>query len=290
MLTYNRYEINKYNIEHIMQYNKCELIIIDNNSTDYTKQYLKNLKKISNKNVKVVLLNNNTGVPEARNIGASLASCEYLIFIDNDIIIKCNFYDIIQPFIKNDNIAIVGARILGVNDSKIDTWVYNISQKKYSENSFYTYTFSGGAVAIKKDIFLNVGGYDGKLFFSQEEKDISMRILNANYKIIYFHKFLCIHHHIIINKITGDNRLYYNYVNNLIIMYKNLPIIYFMLYILNFLVRKGYYSLRKNKLLIYFNSIRKFLLVKKYYNRNPISRKSFKKYLFLKKVYVEYQD
>ncbi|HBZ38344.1 MAG TPA: glycosyl transferase [Balneola sp.] len=59
-----------------------ELIIVDDCSTDSSAEILQDLK--SDSRVKLILLNENSGVSNARNVGLESSSGEFIAFIDSD--------------------------------------------------------------------------------------------------------------------------------------------------------------------------------------------------------------
>ena len=62
-------------------YKNIEIIVIDDKSTDNS---LKLLKKIKDNRIKIIELNENKGVSNARNKGIEEATGDYLCFIDSD--------------------------------------------------------------------------------------------------------------------------------------------------------------------------------------------------------------
>lgn len=80
----------------------CEIIIIDDNSTDNTSEVI--LKKYTNEItsglVKLIVQNKNGGVVLARNIGVKSSSGKWLIFLDSDNELLPNAFKAIDNFAK----------------------------------------------------------------------------------------------------------------------------------------------------------------------------------------------
>ncbi len=90
MVTYNRLEFTKKSIESIIEFTTYPyvLTVIDNNSQDGTKEYLKELKEkgiIKN----LVSLDENIGIAKASNLGwLQEPDANYYLKLDNDIVIQ----------------------------------------------------------------------------------------------------------------------------------------------------------------------------------------------------------
>lgn len=90
--TYNKSSRLKYTLKHLFacskQY-KFEVIIINDGSTDNTRNVLNKMVKLCPKNVTIKIFNTaNKGRASARNLGVEKASNEIILFLDDDIIIN----------------------------------------------------------------------------------------------------------------------------------------------------------------------------------------------------------
>ena len=65
-------------------YSKMEIIIIDNNSTDGTREFL---QTIQDENISCIYNKENKGYSYANNQGIEKASCEYICFLNNDTMV-----------------------------------------------------------------------------------------------------------------------------------------------------------------------------------------------------------
>jgi glycosyltransferase involved in cell wall biosynthesis len=92
-------------------YKDYEIILIDDSSKDDTVSICN--KYLSN-NIKLIKLETNKGVSNARNIGINNSSGEYIIFLDSDDWLDSNcLYTIINNFLNNDLI------IYGTNYNRV---------------------------------------------------------------------------------------------------------------------------------------------------------------------------
>ena len=104
LLCWNHWTETKRCIESVLQntnYNKYELVIVNNNSTDETKEELKEYNK--NNNIKIVNNNINRGFAGGMNIGTLNSSYEYIVLLNNDTIVNKNWlFPLIKPLILNN--------------------------------------------------------------------------------------------------------------------------------------------------------------------------------------------
>ena len=126
---------------------KIEIIVVDNNSTDKTKELA---QKYTNK-----VFNKGPERSAQRNYGLlEKSSGEYLLYLDADMILSPNIIDgCIQTV--NSNPQIVALHI-----SEIVMGEKYFSKVRRFERSFYDGTVIDGARFFKKDILQKVGGFD----------------------------------------------------------------------------------------------------------------------------------
>jgi len=90
VLTYNNLALNKACIDSILgntAYPNYELLIVDNDSSDGTKEYLKALSEQNITNVRVFLNAKNLGFAAGNNVGMKKAEGDYVILLNNDTIV-----------------------------------------------------------------------------------------------------------------------------------------------------------------------------------------------------------
>ncbi len=83
---YNQLDMNKLYWEYLQKYtdNQFELIIIDNNSNDGSREFFKSLPD----NVKVIENRENYSYPHCQNQGIALAKYDILAFLNNDLLLS----------------------------------------------------------------------------------------------------------------------------------------------------------------------------------------------------------
>ena len=179
-----------------INYNNTEIIIVDNNSTDDSVNFIsKNFP-----NVILIKLNENKGFAEPNNIASKVATGDFLLFLNNDTIVTPSFIsEMIKPIQQDSDIGICQSLLLKPDESIdssgdfIDTLgvVYN-SKTQISEIREIS-SARGASMMIKKNLFEQLEGFDEKFYFSFEDVDLSWRCWIAGYKVLVIPKSIVYH-------------------------------------------------------------------------------------------------
>jgi GT2 family glycosyltransferase/glycosyltransferase involved in cell wall biosynthesis len=196
---YNNLNLTKQCIDSIYNntsYQNYEIIIIDNNSTDGTDEYL---ASISNR-IRVIKNDINLGFAKATNQGAKIANGEYLILLNNDTIPLNNWMKSLVYTLQSSNkIGIVGSKLLysdnsiqhcGVvfrRDIKFFKHPYKYFERNHSLVSRYREVdaVTGACLIISKKIFFECEMLDEKYLNGCEDIDLCCAVRSHGYKIIY---------------------------------------------------------------------------------------------------------
>ena len=182
-------------IMHLSNLNEIELIIIDNNSHDKSKEIIKSY--YTEIDINLIEQNKNIGFAKACNLSASYARGEFLFITNQDMIfipdffknlldlykeLKINREIVISPAIifEGDGIHYYGAKIHFLGFS----YTPNIGQKLPKKRIVKeTQRFSGGSLFIKNKLFSKMGGFDSIYFMYYEDTDLSLKLIRNGYKI-----------------------------------------------------------------------------------------------------------
>ena len=198
--TYNREKLLKKTIESVLNQTiqANEIIIIDDGSTDKTRELVMSFK---NSHLKYIFQKNN-GVSNARNRGINIATNEWLCFLDSDDIWEENKLEEQIIFHKeNPHILISNTDELWLFNNKI------IKQKKHQlkpsgfcfEENIPNTLIGASTVMIHKSVLRDIGYFDEELT-ACEDYDLWLRIL-VKYELGLINKKL-------IRKIAGhENQL-----------------------------------------------------------------------------------
>lgn len=192
VLSWNQKEVTKQFVESyfVNTTYPARLIIIDNNSSDGTEEYLKQLeKRCDNINIKVIYNNKNKGFVGGMNQGIALSDAEFICLANNDLLFTKGWLaEMISVFEKNTNIGVlnpnsnnIGAKPgSGVSLSDFAKHLMENYQGTFVEMPFCI----GFCMVIKRDVINRVGGLSKEFHpFFFEDTDFSMKAKQAGFLI-----------------------------------------------------------------------------------------------------------
>lgn len=196
----------------------CELIVIDNASTDdsviRTKKNFPDIRLIQNKH--------NLGFASANNQGILLAKGEYVLLLNSDT--KIGYDTLIKLLIKaksDPQIVAVGGKLLNPDGSiqpstgyfpnllRVMAWMcfiddlpilsslihpYHIGDKKIYKKCQSVDWVSGACILVKKEAIKKAGMLDEKIFMYGEEVEWCFRLKERGKKIIYTPEAVILHY------------------------------------------------------------------------------------------------
>jgi len=175
-----------------MEYPKeqLELIFVNNSSTDRSQEILNYYKD----EIKI-LYEAKKGAAAARNKGIHHANGEIIAFTDADCIVERNWLrHIVQPLQEN-SVGIVGGKNSSVQPcNKIEKYGEKIHNHERAITQFkvlpYAITMNWASRAA---VLKGVGSFDER-FIRSQDVDLSRRIFNKGYKIVYEGQAIIYHH------------------------------------------------------------------------------------------------
>ncbi|MEK6947109.1 MAG: glycosyltransferase family 2 protein [Nanoarchaeota archaeon] len=177
-------------------YEPIEIIVIDNNSSDDSVEFIKH----NFPHVLIISLDTNYGFAEPNNICSKTAKGEFLLFLNNDTIVTPNFLmELVLEIKQNNKIAICQSLLLkpnGIIDSSGDFidkigMVYNSKQEINQTRRIFSPR--AASMLIRKEIFSKLGGFDEKFVFSFEDVDLGWRSWILGYESIVVPKSIVYH-------------------------------------------------------------------------------------------------
>ena len=168
-----------------------ELIIINDGSTDGSETII---QKYSDNRI-LYCVQKNAGVANARNVGVSKATGEFICFLDADDYWYPTFLESIYDYIKQHPNEKVFCTAIEIEFHKsIIPAIYSFKKTgdferlNYFDASQKESILTSSSVAIHKDVIKEVGSFDEKLK-TTEDTDYWIR-LGLRYEVIFIHKIL----------------------------------------------------------------------------------------------------
>jgi GT2 family glycosyltransferase len=191
-----------------------EIILIDDFSTDGTREWLETIKIPS---IRVIYNPCNKGYAKTNNIAANSANGDILILLNNDLILLNNWLQPLLSALKNPflNVGIVGnvqthigsavidhAGIFVTEKAKIEH-IKEIPNKNSSNNVTPVFAVTAACIAMWKEDFLRVGGFDENYINGGEDVDLCLKIRQLG-KSIVLAKDSIIQHHVSLSRNRQD--------------------------------------------------------------------------------------
>lgn len=173
-----------------------EIIVVDNASSDTTRQML----DLLGDRVRVIRNKSNTGFVEACNQGAADALGKFLVFLNNDTVVKPNWLNALVETIEADEmIGAVGSMLIyphghlqeagGIvwrdGSAHAYGWGENPRDGRFNFVREVDYC-SAASLLIEKSLFDRLGGFSMRFAPAYyEDTDLCMSIRAAGFKVVY---------------------------------------------------------------------------------------------------------
>ncbi|MBP6197127.1 MAG: glycosyltransferase family 2 protein [Fermentimonas sp.] len=218
-----------------------KVIVSDNGSTDDSVRFMKE----NYPEIQLVTLDKNYGFAEGYNKTLHQVNSEYVVLLNSDVETTEGWLQNLITYMDNHpEVAAVQPKILsykekykfeyaGASGGFIDRYGYPFcrgrildkveNDKGQYDNEIPVFWATGACLCIRLKDYFEMGGLDGSFFAHMEEIDLCWR-LNARGR-----KVMCIPSSIVYHvggaSLSKDNpkKMYLNFRNNLLMLYKNLP-------------------------------------------------------------------
>ncbi len=220
-------------------YPSYEIILADNASDDGSVEWVSQAYP----GVKIASLDKNYGYCGGNNRAVPHADGEILVFLNNDVKVEPDWLKPLDRCFGDDPaLAALQPKMLSFNNpdefeyagaagGMLDKYGYpfcrgRIFDSLEEDRGQYDqpapiFWASGAALCVRKEIFEDAGGFDEDFEFHMEEIDLCWRLWNRGYKVGYCPKSVVYHLGGGSLPMDSPRKTYYNYRNNLAMIWKN---------------------------------------------------------------------
>ena len=153
-------------------YKNWELIIIDDGSNDDCLKIIKKFSSTINNKVKIIINNQNYGIPISLNKAIPHINGDYIARHDGDDLSNKNRFQILSDFLNNNlEYGFVSSAMYYFNNDKIlyKSKIKNIPTKL---DFIWGNPFNNAPSLIRKELFFGIGGYSESIFFKKRFEDL----------------------------------------------------------------------------------------------------------------------
>ena len=211
-----------------------EIIIVNNASTDdyaQVKNFIQNNQQLPYRYFDAP---ENLGVAKGRNYAIKKGRAPIIIMLDDDAVLqnKDCLENLVTEFDTQNTErpkAIVSFKVLYYDTLQMQQNALPHKRfNEYKDKSFFeTYYYAGGAHAVKREVIENLGLYPKDFFYGMEEYDLSYRILETDYAIVYSDKIVMLHKESPQGRKPKEEKLRMMWVNKTKVAFRYLPLKYY---------------------------------------------------------------
>lgn len=221
---------------------RFELVIIDNGSSDNSRQDIKRefTSRFNSNKLRLIGLDSNVGAPAALNTGINNANkdYDYILKLDNDIILERNsLIELVRCGESSSLIGMIGGKVFYFSDKRrlhligsrlspfyggaLGIGKYKLDNNQYNKNLELD-GVNGCMMLVKRELIDRVGLMDEKYFLYFDDIDWGLRAMRSGFKSVYCHNAVAYHNTSLPHKrFQNKNWLYYAIYNSFYFMKKN---------------------------------------------------------------------
>jgi GT2 family glycosyltransferase len=215
-----------------------ELILVDNNSSDGSLEYIRQFFRDNPVPypVQLIPLDRNTGFPGGNIAGLESARGEYIALLNNDAVPDPRWLEeLVSAMDGNPGAGICASRLIcmgtDIVDSAGDGYATSLKGFKRGEGQpadgfadrAYVFGACAGAALYRREMIDQIGFLDDDYFLIHEDTDLNFRAQLAGWKVLYVPSAIAFHKvHASIGRMS-DTAVYYTLRNSDLTRIKDVP-------------------------------------------------------------------
>ena len=243
ILNYNGASMLSRFLPSVLKYSPgAEIVVADNASTDDSVAVL----AAGFPSVRLIRLDRNYGFADGYNKALEQVDAEYFLLLNSDVEVTQGWLEPLLSFMESNPDAVAcQPKILAYNNKThfeyagaaggfIDRYGYPYCRGRLfdtveEDNGQYNdvcrvFWATGAAMMVRSDAFRKAGGFDGRFFAHMEEIDLCWRMLARGGEIYVVPQSMVYHVGGATLKKSNPRKTFLNFRNNLLMLYKNLPV------------------------------------------------------------------
>lgn len=229
-------------------YPHVETIVVDNASSDGSPEWIEQ----NHPDVTLIRCETNAGYAGGCNRGATAATGEYILFLNNDTVHEPGWIQpLVDTLLEDPTAGAVQPKILnyferdmfdyaGGSGGAMDVLCFPFARgrlfltREYDTGQYDDKTeifwASGTAFLVKKEAFKEAGGMDEVFFAHQEEIDLQWRLQLLGYRIFVNPQSVVYHKNALTLAMNSPRKKYLNHRNSIVMMLANynLPLVLYL--------------------------------------------------------------
>ena len=183
-----------------------DVVVVDNHSSDDSEEIARSFQ------ARWIALGENLGLAPGLNRGASLASGNFLLFVNNDMRFDPGFVSaLIAPLLEDENIfatdgmqfnwdetfrghlaaRLASVRPRGDSSTELVPGLYFYQQEESEKTCVFM--ASAACMMVQRSMFEQLGGFDERLPLGYEDVEICWRAWTKGWKTVYVPSAICWH-------------------------------------------------------------------------------------------------
>ena len=175
---------------------EIEIILINNGSNRSFSDYFSSFSK---KDRRLILIDCSKAESFSQlcNFGANNAKGDCFLFLNNDISVKKGWLESLVELVENENVGIVGSRLLSDDNSiqhdgvTLPLWLYPYNSNRMEPNDneqsdkiMEVFAVTGACLMIKKKKYFKLGGFDPYYSWRLEDVDLCLKAKQEGLKVL----------------------------------------------------------------------------------------------------------